>query len=331
MILVTGGTGLVGSYLLHELLLTNDCVRAIKRKNSDTKKTKKVFELLSKNGEILFNNIEWVTADITDIPALDLAFKDITKVYHCAAVISFNSKDDRLLRNCNIKGTANVINLALAHNIEKLIHVSSIATLGEHHSPITEETYWNPEASHNMYAITKYGAELEVWRGTQEGLNAVIVNPGVILGDVFFESGSGLLFSRIKSGFNYYTKGTVGFVNVKDVVACMIKLMTSHTRDEQFILVAENYTYKQLFSEIQQGYNINKTLKPVNPLLLNIAFVLDYLKGLFTGKRSLSKATLEAANKTLIYDNAKVINELDFKFTPVKETIEEICKPIAQY
>lgn len=325
MILVTGGTGLVGSYLLHNLLLTNSHVRAIKRRNSNIENTRKVFQLLSKDGATLFEKIEWVTADITDIPALDLAFKNITKVYHCAAVISFDPKDDKLLRDCNIKGTANVVNLCLSHHVEKLVHVSSIATLGEHHNPITEETYWNPEDEHNMYAITKYGAELEVWRGIQEGLDAVIVNPGVILGNVFFESGSGLLFSKIKSGFNYYTSGTVGFVNVKDVVACMIMLMRSEIKNEQFILVAENYTYKRLFSEIQLTYNIHKKLKPVSSTLLTIAYVLDYFKGIFTGKRSLHKATLKAANKTLIYDNGKIMNALNYNFTPIKETIEEIC------
>lgn len=331
MILVTGGTGLVGSYLLHDLLLTNNSIRAIKRSDSNIENTKKVFKLLSKDGEKLFEKIEWVTADITDIPALDLAFKNVTKVYHCAAVISFDPKDDRLLRNCNIKGTANVVNLCLSYHVEKLIYVSSIATLGEHHHPITEETYWNPEHEHNMYAITKYGAELEVWRGTQEGLDAVIVNPGVILGDVFFESGSGLLFNKIKSGFNYYTNGTVGFVNVKDVVFCMRKLMASEIKNEQFILVAENYSYKRLFSEIQQAYGIHKELKPVSSTLLKTAYILDYLKGIFTGKRSLHKATLQAANKTLVYDNGKVVNTLGHNFTPIKETIEEICNPNAQY
>ena len=326
MILVTGGTGLVGSYLLHRLIKNNRPVRALKRATSSTEKTKKVFELLSENGADLFNKIEWIDADITDIPALTLAFKGIKKVYHCAALVSFNNNDDNLLIEHNIVGTANIVNLCLANAVKKLVHVSSVATLGEQHHPITEKTYWNPEEHHHMYAITKYGAELEVWRGTQEGLNAIIVNPGVILGEVFYDRGSGLLFKKINNNFPYYTEGTMGFIHVKDVARSMIGLMDSDITNEQFILVSENYSYKRLFKEIQHALQIQKKLKLATPLMLQLAYLLDCIKGFFTGKRSLPKALIEASNKKLAYENHKIKNALDFEFMPISEAIQQISK-----
>jgi len=184
MVLVTGGTGMVGSHLLYFLLKENTKVRAIYRKDSDIKAIKKVFALYTNEVDMFFNKIEWVKANIIDIPALTLAFQNVTHVYHCAAIINFDPSKYKVLKKANVEGTANVVNLCLANNVKKICYVSSVATLGKtlNNQPINEETHWNPDDKNNVYAITKYGAEMEVWRGTQEGLDAVIVNPGVIVG-----------------------------------------------------------------------------------------------------------------------------------------------------
>ncbi|MCB0464194.1 MAG: NAD-dependent epimerase/dehydratase family protein, partial [Aequorivita sp.] len=197
MILVTGGTGLVGSHLLFFLLKKNERVRAIHRKSSDIQSVKKVFALYTPEVESLFNKIEWIEADITDIPALKEVFMGIKKVYHCAAFISFNPSKYKVLKKANVEGTANIVNLCLANNIEKLCYVSSVATLGSNLKDqlISEETSWNPDEKNSVYAITKYGAEMEVWRGTQEGLDAVIVNPGLILGTSPDNGGSSIIIS----------------------------------------------------------------------------------------------------------------------------------------
>ena len=244
MILVTGATGLVGSHLMLQLLQDNQPVSAIYRTNHSIQNTRSVFALYGH--EALFDRIDWIEADITDIPALEFAFRNIDYVYHCAACISFDPADEELLRKTNIEGTANVVNFCLQYGIKKLCYVSSIAALGdlkEGEQTITEETEWNPEKSHSDYAISKYGAEMEIWRGQQEGLEVVIVNPGVILGPLFWESGSGEIFTRVANGLLFYTKGTTGFTTVEDVVTIMTKLMESDVHGERFIIISKNVSF----------------------------------------------------------------------------------------
>jgi len=227
MILVTGGTGLVGAHLLYSLINNGENVRAIHRKSSDLEAVKNVFSFYTNEPEILFTKIEWMVADITDVPSLTPAFKDIDYVYHCAAYISFNPRHYSTLKKVNVEGTANIVNFSLSHNVKKLCYVSSIATIGKtaNGSLITEETEYNPEEDNSVYAITKYNAEMEVWRGTQEGLDAVIVHPGVILGEGIWSSASGGILRTVYKGVKYYTTGGVGIVDVQDVAEVMISLL----------------------------------------------------------------------------------------------------------
>ena len=252
MILVTGGTGLVGAHLLYKLTNQNEKIKAIYRSEHKLQLVKNVFVSYGANAEIRFNNIEWIEADILDVPALLEAFKNVTYVYHSAAMVSFEPNKYHLLRRTNIDGTANIVNLCLSENIKKLCYVSSIATLGNelNNKPVSEETIWDPEAENNDYSITKYGAEMEVWRGTQEGLNAVIVNPGVILGSGFWDNGTGNLFKKAKKGFSFYTSGTIALVGVSDVVDAMVTLMKSDITSERFVLVSEHWTYKRFLETL---------------------------------------------------------------------------------
>ena len=240
MILVTGGTGLVGAHLLLHLIENGEQVRAIYRTEANCVKTKALFSHYQK--EPLFGAIEWIPGDILDIPSLEMAFQNIKQVYHCAALISFDPKDEDAIRKTNIEGTANIVNFCLAKKTEKLCFVSSIAALGDlapHETEITETTEWNPEKPHSDYAISKYGAEMEVWRGQQEGLKVIIVNPGVILGPGFPSQGSGTLFSTIKKGLSYYTLGTTAFIAIPDVINSMYRLMKSDCCNERFTLIAK--------------------------------------------------------------------------------------------
>ena len=205
MILVTGGTGLVGAHLLYQLSLENKTIKAIYRASSNIESVKRVFSYYTDNFEFLFNKIKWIEADITDIVTLEKAFENVTKVYHSAALISFNPNDYRAMRKVNIHGTANLVNLCIDKKIEKLCFVSSIATVDKDpNSKIIDETNeWNYENNNYGYAITKYGAEMEVWRATQEGVDVVIVNPGIILGGGFWKNGSGAIFDKVYKGLKY--------------------------------------------------------------------------------------------------------------------------------
>lgn len=328
MILVTGGTGLVGSHLLYQLTTNNNPVRAIYRNKNKLALTKKIFSYYSENPDILFNKIDWVEADLLDIPLLTEAFKGITHVYHAAAFVSFEPDKYHLLRKTNIEGTANIVNLSIANKIEKLCYVSSVATIGSATSKDTlnELTLWNPEADNSVYSITKYGAEMEVWRGTQEGLDAVIVNPGVIIGPGIWNYGSGNIFKKVYNGLPFYTKGVTGYVGIEDVVLPMMKLMESPIKNERFILVSENWPYKQFIDKIATSLNVKAPSKKASSLLLQMGWRLDWLKHKLTGKRRrLSKQLVHTLNSKSVYDNTKLKNQLNYQFKPLEKSITEVA------
>ena len=316
MILVTGATGLVGSHLLVQLLQENEEVKALFRSEKQIEKTKNVFSF--HNQLALFDKINWVKGDITDIPSLEIAFEEVTHVYHCAALISFDPNDENLLRKINIEGTANVVNCCIDFGIEKLCHVSSIATLGnpkEYETTITEESEWNPEELHSDYAITKYGAEMEVWRGFQEGLDIVIVNPSVIFGYGFPNQGSDVIIQSVKKGLSIYTNGILSIISVEDVTNCMVQLMKSAISGERYILVGENITIKDFIYYLASQYKIKSSRIYASKGIINICWRLDWLLAKIKNrKRKLTKITSRAIHSINQYETTKVIACLGYTF-----------------
>lgn len=327
MILVTGGTGLVGSHLLYHLVSNNETVRAIYRRSKKLEIVKKVFSYYTDNPIELYDKIDWVESDLLDIPKLSDAFIGVTYVYHCAAFVSFEPDKYHLLRRTNIEGTANIVNLSISNNVKKLCYVSSIAALGESSKTnlINEETAWNAEADNSVYAITKYGAEMEVWRGTQEGLPAVIVNPGVIIGGGIWSHGSGNIIKKVYNKLPFYTNGRVGAIAVTDVVNIMVKLLKSNIANERFILVADNISYQYFINTIAEHLNVEPPTKEAKPWLLGIAWRLDWLKHKLTGRRRLFVKQMVASlfNKA-DYDNKKVKQTLDYNFIPIENSIQTV-------
>lgn len=322
---------MVGSHLLYKLLKTNNKIRAIYRREHKLALVKKVFSYYSADDESLFEQIEWVEADITDIPALQRAFQDIDYVYHCAAFVSFEPDKYHVLRKINIEGTANVVNLCLSHQVKKLCYVSSIAAIGHQQNPqqlITEDTNWNQDADNSVYAITKYGAEIEVWRGTQEGIDAVIINPGIIIGPGFWNSGgSSSLIKKIYKGMPYYTHGVTAYVDVDDVVRAMVLLMQSPIKNERFIVISENLSFKEFQQQTALALGVKPASKEATPLILGLGWRLDWLNRLLTGKRRrLSRQMTRSARSITKYDASKIKNALDFKFKPMQVSIEDTCQ-----
>nr|WP_321232449.1 NAD-dependent epimerase/dehydratase family protein [uncultured Psychroserpens sp.] len=326
MILVTGGTGLVGSHLLFKLVNDDMPVRAIYRRAHKLESVKKVFSYYTKDVDVLYNKIEWVEANINDVPALEIAFDGITHVYHCAAFISFEPDKYYELRKVNIKGTANIVNLCISNTIEKLCYVSSIAAIGNEPNPdhlITENTEWNPEHDNSVYAITKYGAEIEVWRSTQEGVNAVIVNPGIILGPGFWKGGgSGNLFRKIHKGLKYHPKGTSAYVHIWDVIDSMVQLMESTIKNERYIIISENLPFKTFQHNVAKAFNVKPSSKEASSVVLSIAWRLDWLSHkLFRKRRQLSKQLAKSISGKTVYDNSKIIADLNFEFKSIDDSI----------
>ncbi|WP_395044343.1 NAD-dependent epimerase/dehydratase family protein [Flavobacterium sp.] len=327
MILVTGATGLVGSHLLLHLLENKEeTVRAIYRNEKHIIKTKSLFDFYKKID--LFSKIDWVRADILEIPSLEIAFQNIDNVYHCAASISFNPDDEDQLRKVNIEGTANIVNFCIDENIKKLCYVSSIAALGnlaQNESTITEDSEWNPEQLHSDYAISKYGAEMEVWRGFQEGLQVVIVNPGVIFGPGFFDQGSGAFFTSIQKGIPFYTNGSTAYVAVTDVVKIMQLLMNSTSNGERFILISENISYKDIIYSIAEKIGAKKPKIEAKSWMLSLAWKLDWLFSLvFRSQRKISKQASYSLQNTDLISNEKIKSFLKYEFLPIDTYLDEV-------
>lgn len=332
MILVTGGTGLVGSHLLYKLTQTEKKVRAIYRTEEKIKSVKHVFSYFTKDVDIQFSKIEWIKGDILNIPSLEESFKSVSHVYHCAALISFDPKDYHSLRKINIEGTANIVNLCIENTIEKLCYVSSIAAIGEEKTgvEITEESPWNSEADHSVYAITKYGAEMEVWRGTQEGLSTVIVNPGIILGGGFWKSGSGSLIKKLFKGLNYYTLGKTGYVDIHDVINIMFRLMNSNIKNEGYILVSENLSFKKFFQEVAKELKVAIPKKEAKSWQLKLSWRFDWLRSFTSGKRRrITRQTVQSLQTEFFYSNKK-ITSLEIEFKPIHKSISEVSQQFLQ-
>ncbi len=316
IILITGATGLVGFHLL--LALEGQKVRALFRSEKKLEKIKTLFSANQK--QEWFDQIEWYKADLLDIPSLEEAFLNVSFIYHCAAQVSFEPKDaDSIMKN-NIEGTANIVNLALAFSVKKLCYVSSIAALGsatKDDKIVNEETLWNPELDHSDYAISKHGAEMEVWRAYQEGLQIIIVNPGVIFGKGFPGEGSQQIIERIKKGNSFYTNGKIAVVSIQDVIKGMILLMNSEKFGERFILVEKNYSYKELFEKIGAKYGAKLPNIYAKPWITNILWRLDWLTSLvFRTKRKLTKSTAKSLHLDEFIDNTK-IKSLGFEFSEI--------------
>lgn len=316
MILVTGGTGLLGQHLL-EKLSAQQKIRAIFRTALPT------FYASLNHG-----NIEWVEADITDIISLERAFEGITQVYHCAAIVSYDPRMKERMMQTNIEGTANIVNLCLDHQLKKLCYVSSIATLGEGiiGELIAEKNDWEEGHTNSNYAMSKQGAEMEVWRGIAEGLQAVIINPGIILGEGDDAKSSTNLFKIIRNEFPYYTQGGTCWVDVKDVVKAMIRLMESPIENERFIISQGNYSFREVFTMMAKAMNKKPPHRLASPFMTEIVWRLAYVKSIITGRvATISKETARSAIQTRRFNGSKLLNALPyFTYTDMHETIRRI-------
>lgn len=329
MIFVTGGTGMLGSHLLFDLVSAGKKTCALKRKDSSTAVTRKIFSYYSQNAEDLFNQIEWVHGDILDFHSIDDALKNAEQVYHCAAEVTFNSRDKKSIIRTNIDGTTNMVNTALKNGIKKMLHVSSIAALGRANVKgiIDEECHWEPSGKNSTYSISKYEAEREVWRGMEEGLDAVIVNPSVILGPGDWNKGSSQIFKTVHHGLRFYTKGMNGYVDVRDVSKAMILLMESDIKSERFILSSENVDYQKLLNMMADGYGKAHPNIKAGKFISAVAWRLEKARSVITRQSPLlTKESTSIANKNYFYSSEKIKKAIGFEFIPLEKTVEDCCK-----
>ncbi len=326
MILVTGGTGLVGSHLLFELASKGRSIRAIKRAGSNTELLKRLFVWYDEAaGEQLFNRIEWVEGDLLDIVSLQEAMAGVQQIYHCAAMVSFMPEDRQPMMKANVDGTANLVNIALHNDINKFCHCSSVAALGspDRGNLVDESLVWKTSKTNSWYAISKYGSEREVWRASEEGLPMVIVNPTVVIGPGDPTRSSAQLYQSVKNGMKFYTSGVTGFVDARDVAKIMVLLTESDIVNQRFILNCEDLSYKELFSLFAHYAGAKPPKYKAGRLLSEIAWRLEKTRSFMTGQKPLlSKETARNANIKRSFSNEKIKNALGFTFKPINEAAE---------
>ena len=324
MIFITGGTGLVGSHVLLKLSQRGKALKALKRPSSSIEICQNVFQYYGE--QELFKKIVWVEGDINNIPSLEKGMQDCELAIHCAAMVSFHPSEARLMQKINIEGTANVVNVALTNRIKKFAYVSSIAALGRNSTQETvdEECHFKATKFDSNYALSKYYAEQEVWRASQEGLNVVIVNPSVILGPGDWSKGSSQIFQKIHSGLKFYTTGSTGYVDVVDVAESLIQLLFSEIKNERFIVNGANLKYRDCFERIALALNKPKATIKVTPLFKELAWRMEAIRSFFTGTKPLiTQETANSAMRNNSYSTAKIQEKIAFEFTKIDATIKK--------
>ncbi len=331
MIFVTGGTGLVGAHLLLELCKRDEKIKALKRKSSRLEVVSKLFD--ADQNQALFSRIEWVDGDILDYFDLEKLLKGVTEIYHCAAIVSFNRHDQQQMISNNVEGTATLVNAAIENGVKKICHVSSVAALGrlQNGQLVTEETNWIPSKKHSAYSESKFFSETEIWRGVEEGLDAIIVNPSIILGPGNWDSSSPRIFKTVHKGMKFYTKGVTGYVDVEDVVKAMLLLMDEKNfeqcKNQRYLLNAENLSYEQVFKQVAEALSKPGPSIHATRFMTAIAWRISALASRITGKKpSITKEIASSSVDVNYFDGSKITRTLDYSYTPVSETIERTAR-----
>jgi len=335
MILVTGGTGLIGAHLLYELVSSGQAVVALRRASSSDQVVRKVFHYYSGNAEALLKNIAWREGNITDKASLEAAFDGITSVYHCAAVVSFDPKEENYILETNVQSTRNIVDLCLEKGVQRLCHLSSVAALGRNHEDerahITEVAALESFEEASAYARSKALSEKEVWKGVDQGLNAVIVNPTIVIGPGDWNKSSAKLVSTVWNGLKFYTEGSNSFVDVRDVSAVMVQLMDRGISGERFIVTAENLPFRQVFNLIADQLGVARPSVKARRWMGELAWRANALYSKISGKPPLiTRDAIAAGHKHYSFSNEKVRKQLGFEFMPMQKSVEDTCRLFLQ-
>jgi dihydroflavonol-4-reductase len=319
-VFITGGTGFLGSYIIKELVSKGYPVRALRRS----------IKLPFYIDAAVFAPVEWVEGDVLDVVALDEAMKGVDAVIHAAATVSFYKSERGEMYKVNVDGTANMVNIAIENNIGRFLHISSVAAIGRSNTgeEVTEEKKWQSSNINTHYANTKYGAEMEVWRGMGEGLNTVIVNPSTIIGYGDWNSSSCSLFKTVYKGFPWYSDGINGFVDVEDTARAIVLLMESSISGERFIINGDNWSFQKLFNSIADAFGTKRPWRKATPLLGQLAWRIEKLKSLFSGKKPpITHENAKVAHSKTYFSSRKIREALPgFTFTPLDQSIEKAGK-----
>lgn len=321
-VLVTGGSGFVGTYIVRALLKRHYKVRVLVRPNSDLRLLKDVLQ-----------EIEVVEGDLLDIFSLETSMKEVDYLINAAAVVSHQKTNRKRMLQVAIQGTGDLADTALRCGIKKMIHISSIAALGRMQkiNDIDESQIFSHSKFDTTYGLSKFLAEQEIWRAIAEGLPAIILNPSFIIGAGKWDRSTPKYFDKIYQGMHHFPTGINGFVDVRDVAMATLSAMESPVVGERFIINAENWSYENLFKAIGDGLKVKTSWKMISPVLKFLHKwtnfpPIKYVSILY----SLQNDFLQIASTVSKYHNEKSIAQLKIIYTPVHKSIEETCEVYLQ-
>lgn len=322
---ITGATGFVGVHLIHHLLQKGHSVLAIKRTSSSLKE----FELVNNayGSKVSTDKLQWRDAELTDPELVDM-FSEVDHVVHVAGLISYYKQDLNELIRVNADGTAHIVNFCLAAGVQSFCYVSSTAAISKQTDKEFQEEGqdWDDKAPHSAYGLSKYLGELEVWRAREEGLQAFIVNPGVILGYGLWDKSSNQLFKKTYNQFPFYSTGVTGFTGVHDLCEVIADLFTKEVDGQQFLVINNNASFKEIMDMMAEAYGKRKPFIGVTGFILGLMKALVAIKKVFGLRGLISQETVDAATSQFRFSNAKITKHTDHKFWSIEDCIREACE-----
>ena len=323
MIFVSGGTGLLGSHVLIEVSKKGLSIRAGYRTEANIAFVKSLFAY--HNLREAFEKIHWIDFDLSNPASVESAVEGCKEVYHCAALVSFFSNDSQKLFDVNVTGTRHMVNASLRHGVKKFCHVSSTGSIGRQKSGllVTEKEKWSSKVGNSVYSKTKHLSELEIWRASEEGLNAVVVNPSIILGPALEARSSAAIIKNASKGGRFFTSGSNGFVDVRDAALCMVKLMEANCFYERFLLVGHNKRFREMLGTLAKAFGKKAPNRSLPRLIGEVAWRLEILRSFFAGSKPLlTRETIDSAYHEVSYSNEKVRSRLSFEFRSLEDTVD---------
>jgi len=317
MIGVTGANGLLGSFIVRKLIAEGASFIAFKRKDSDV-------SILNDLGD----RIQWRQLDVLDPVTMDDALQGITSVIHAAAMVSFNPRQELAIARINTEGTRNLVNACLANEIRHFVHISSVGALGrtKGQKVIDETNKWIEDERHNPYASSKYHAELEVFRGQEEGLRTVILNPSVILAPADWQKSSARLFKYVWDEPLFYIDGSLNYVDVRDVATAVWLAFNSGTENERFIVSAGAVSFKDFFDGVARRFARRPPMIRLNRNLLKLAAGFEAVSSkIRRSEPRITPDTARLAGTFFEFQNSKIKEQLNLEFHSFEETLDWCC------
>ena len=325
MNVITGGTGSVGMHLVRKWLANGESVRLLVRPDSDRQRIQSFLKSTLPEDPTAFDRIEWVEGDVTDGLSLEDAFEGAHRVVHAAALVSFNRRDAQRMMEVNREGTANVVNAMLAQGVEELVYISSVAALGRKpgEPEVHEETVFEDGPEISDYARSKYRAELEVWRGQEEGLRVAVLNPVIVIGPGDYSRSSAALMTQVAQGLRFYPKGSNGFVAAEDVATVAWKLVEGNVWGERFVVCGFHATYQELFNAMSDALGMRPPQWPVHRLVAEVAWRVARLAETLTRRPAfVTREALRTSARNHRYCTDKIQEKLKVDFTHLLPTVQ---------